>query len=93
MLPRTTLIGRVTVEGASDPGLVELRFQGDAQSTFTDREGKYRLAGVESGPQRVLLVSYRGLQGSIENVTIPYPGFVATRDLNVVANASGLTVS
>ncbi len=93
VLPRTTLKGRVTVQGASDSSLVELRFQGDPRSTFTDRAGNYRLTGIESGSNRVLSVCYRGLQGLVEDVTIPHPGDVVKLNLTVVANAGNLTIS
>lgn len=57
--------------------LAEVRVKGSGERTFTDAQGQYTVAGIETG-KRVLLVSAQGYQAASENVTLGEPGMAKT---------------
>jgi hypothetical protein len=67
VLPPTAVGGRVMdSEGAGIP-LALVKMRGSFDSAYTDREGKFRIAGIEPG-KRELLVTARGFQPSARKV-------------------------
>ncbi len=61
-LPPTALKGRITEQGTTDPVVMaEVRLKGSGERTFSNSEGRYLLAGLETG-ERTVLVSAQGYQ-------------------------------
>ena len=80
-LPATTVRGKVTgpelVDGVS---MAEVRVRGSGERAFSDRQGRYVLAGVEPG-ERTLVVTARGYASARTKVTLEKPGELATMDI------------
>jgi Carboxypeptidase regulatory-like domain len=81
-LPATTVQGRVTNQHGDPLVLAEVGLRGGAERAFTDGQGSYRLAGLETGP-RTLVISAPGYQLLARAVALGPPGSVATVDLTL----------
>jgi len=80
-LPSTTVRGKVTGPELTDGvSMAEVRVRGSGERAFSDRQGKYVLAGVEPG-ERTLVVTARGYAPATTKVTVGKPGDVATLDI------------
>lgn len=90
-LPPTTLKGRITAQGGGALLLAEVRVKGSGERAFSDAEGKYLLAGLETGQKleqggnkprtAAVLVSAQGFKPASQNVVIGQAGSVQTLDV------------
>jgi Carboxypeptidase regulatory-like domain len=82
-LPSTTLTGRVTGQNAAPVAMAEVRVQGSGERAFSDGQGDYRLAGLETG-NRTVQVSAQGYQVLSRTVLLSQAGTVQTLNLSLV---------
>ncbi|MGD9101251.1 MAG: carboxypeptidase regulatory-like domain-containing protein [Anaerolineae bacterium] len=79
-LPPTTVKGQIT-EQDSDPvilvAMAEVRVKGSGERTFSDGQGQYLLAGLETGA-RTVLVSAQGYQPASQAVSLNQAGVEQT---------------
>jgi hypothetical protein len=80
-LPATTLKGQITKQDSTPIVMAEVRVKGSGERTFSDKQGQYRLTGLETG-QRIVLVSAQGFQLASQSVDLSQPGI--ERTLNFV---------
>lgn len=73
-LPATVVRGRVTGRGGAPVALAEVRLRGSAERAYTDRDGRFVLAGVESG-ERTVEVAARGYAPARLPVPLARPGW------------------
>jgi hypothetical protein len=82
-LPPTTLKGRVTGQGAGPVVMAEMRMQGSGECAFTDAQGRYLLAGLETGT-RTVIVSARGYQPESTAVLLSPAGIERVVNITLV---------
>jgi hypothetical protein len=82
-LGTTTVQGVVKGSGASNPVIMaQVRVKGSGERTFTDREGHYRLSGLEAG-KRVIQVTAPGFRKVSKPVTLSEAGVEQTLDFKL----------
>jgi len=87
-LPSTTLAGRITDQSSGDPvAMARVIIQGSHESAYSDPQGDYLLAGLETG-SRTLLVSAQGYQPASQTVSLPTAGTTLTRDIALTASSA-----
>ncbi len=92
-LPPTTLKGQITAQGGGALPMAEVRVKGSGERAFSDAEGKYLLAGLETGQKleqggnkprtAAVLVSAQGFKPASQNVVIGQAGSVQTLDVTL----------
>lgn len=85
VLAPTTLKGRITAQAANEPEpvpvfMARIGVKGSGESTFSDKEGNYRLIGLEVGTRTVQVV-VKGYQTDVSTVALGPAG--AEQTLNV----------
>lgn len=83
-LPPTCLKGKIVNHGDGDPVvLAKVRLKYSEASSFSDREGRYLLNGIEASEnfERTLIVSAQGYQTTSKTVIVSKPGIEANFDL------------
>lgn len=78
-LPPTAIKGKVTGPGNVNVVMAKVRLQGSGEQTFSDGQGRYLLAGLETG-NRTVLVSAQGFRSLSRPVTLNNAGAVQTLD-------------
>jgi hypothetical protein len=78
-LPPTAVRGRVTGPGNANVVMAKVRVQGSGEQTFSDGQGRYLLAGVETG-SRTVLVTAQGFRPLSRPVNLTAAGAVQTLD-------------
>lgn len=76
-LPATSVTGKVTGPGAKPVVLAAVQVKGGLERAYTDSQGKFLLAGLESGP-RTLVVTARGFKPAEKDVALKDPGTAKT---------------
>ncbi|MBV9772858.1 MAG: carboxypeptidase regulatory-like domain-containing protein [Gemmatimonadetes bacterium] len=84
-LPPTLVRGRVLGRGDEPVALAEVRLRGSGEKTFTDRDGRFVLAGVETG-ERTVEVSARGYPAARQTVRLPQPGWERTLEFRLAGD-------
>jgi hypothetical protein len=79
-LPATGVSGKVTGPGSKPVVLASVQVKGGPEKAYTDGQGKYVLAGLESGP-RTLVVTARGFKAAEKAVDLATPG--SSKTVNV----------
>jgi hypothetical protein len=82
-LPPTTLRGQVTGQGAGLLVLAEVHVQGSGERAFTDAQGRYLLASLETGARHIE-VSARGFATATRTVTLSPAGVESVSDFALV---------
>ena len=83
-LPPTTLSGQITDQSSDDPVFVaRIRVAGSNESTYSDDQGDYRFAGLETGSREVH-VSAQGYQSFSPTVDLTTAGAVVTRNITLI---------
>lgn len=81
-LPATTLKGRITAQTSGDGlFLAQVRLQGSGEMTFSDRQGYYRLTGLETGARLVLVMVKGYVQPAPSAVVLDPAGVERTLDV------------
>ena len=82
-LGATTVHGVVKGPGANNPlVMAQVRVKGSGERTFTDREGRYRLSGLEAG-KRIIQVTAPGFRRNSKPVTLSGAGVEQTLDFKL----------
>jgi hypothetical protein len=76
-LPATTVNGRIAGQNNAAVAMAQVRVQGSGEQTFSDGEGQYVLAGLETG-NRTLLVAAQGYKPASQTVQLGQSGAVQT---------------
>lgn len=84
-LPATTISGKVTGSGGKPVQLAAVQLLGGTERAYTDAQGRYTLAGVESGA-RTLRVSARGYAVAEVQAAVDAPG--GSKTVNVALTAA-----
>lgn len=86
-LSSTTLEGRITDQSSGDPiVMAQVIIQGSHESVYSDQQGDYLLAGLETG-SRTMLVSAQGYQPVSQTVNLEPAGTTLTQDIALVSSA------
>jgi hypothetical protein len=80
-LPPTTVKGAIT-SPEENVCFAQVRVKGSGEYAFSDRTGRYLIAGIEPG-QRTLLVSAQGFHPIAQPVLIEGPGAVQTMNFGL----------
>jgi len=87
-LPSTTLAGRITDQSSGDPVVMaRVMIQGSHESAYSDPQGDYRLAGLETG-SRTVLVSAAGYQPVSQTINLATAGTTLTRDIALSSSSA-----
>ena len=82
-LDPTTVSGTITEQGGTDPVvLAEVLLKGSGERTFSDSNGHYVLAGLETGA-RTVLVSAKNYESATETVVLATAGSAQTADFSL----------
>lgn len=75
-VPATAIRGKVVDGDSNAVPMAQVLLRGSGESTYSDAQGKYALAGLETGA-RQLVISARGFAPKTQAVTLAEPGAVA----------------
>ncbi|HEX2644833.1 MAG TPA: carboxypeptidase-like regulatory domain-containing protein [Thermoanaerobaculia bacterium] len=75
-IPATVIKGKVVDGDANAVPMAQVLLRGSGESTYSDAQGRYSLAGLEAGA-RELVVAARGFALRTQAVTLAQPGAVA----------------
>ncbi len=83
-LPPTTIKGQVTGQNNSPVVLARVRVQGSGEESYSDGQGQFTLAGIETG-NRTVLVSAQGYKPASQAIQVAQPGVVQALNVALVA--------
>ena len=86
-LPPTALKGQINGPDGNPVAIAAVQVKGSGESTFTDGQGQYLLAGLEIGT-RAVLVSARGFQPATQTVALSQAGAVQTLNVTLARSTS-----
>jgi hypothetical protein len=85
LLPVTVLIGQVTDQNNLPVSMASVRLNRSVEQAFSDEQGNYALAELETG-KHTILISARGFQNASQTVQIVQAGGVQTFNIVLVSN-------
>jgi hypothetical protein len=81
LISPTTLTGRITDQGSSDPVfMARIQVVGSNETTYSDDQGDYRLTGLETG-HREIKISAQGYTSASDSVDLTTAGTAVTHDI------------